>query len=135
MKNPFQPGDRQVYQVVVGPADLASFQGQQVHPLYSTFALGRDAEWCCRLFVLQMLEEGEEGIGTYLSIEHLGPAPLGATVDICATLLSVSGSRIRCAYEARVGQRLIARGEQEQRILEKAIFEARLAELNPGRPR
>ncbi len=111
---------------------MAAFDTGPVHPVYSTFALARDAEWVCRLFVLEMKEEHEEGIGTFVSVEHVGPALLGSLVRFTAILLDVRDNRVRCRYEAHVGERMIARGEQEQRILQKSRVKAMLSgNLNP----
>lgn len=129
MKNPFSPGDKKTYEVTVTPDMQAQFHGRVVHPVYSTFALARDAEWCCRLFVLDMLEEGEEGVGSYVSVEHKAPARVGETVTLTATLMWIEGRAIRCSYQAHVGSRLVAQGEQEQRIIWKERFDQLLSEL------
>ena len=123
MINPFHPGDQKEYLTQVTDDKLARFDSGLVHALYSTFALGKDAEWACRLFVLEMKEPGEEGIGSYLSIEHLSPAPLGAEVRIVATLETVKGNEIDCSYEAFCGARRIAKGRQIQRIINKEKFD------------
>lgn len=102
---------------------LASFESGLVHPVYSTFALGKDVEWAGRLFVLEMKEEGEEGVGSYLSIEHLYPAPLGSQVLIVSTLSAVEGSKVVCDFEVWANGHLVAKGRQEQRILDKKRFE------------
>lgn len=117
MRKLFQEGDIKEYAHVVQEADLAAFSSGVVHPVYATFALGRDAEWCCRLFVLDMKDEGEEGIGTSLTIHHVSPALLGQEVCFEATLVSIIGNDIQCRYEARVGQRVVAYGTQGQKIL------------------
>ena len=130
----------QHHRVQVTDDRLARFADQPggglIHPVYATFALAQDAEWCCRLFVLQMLEPGEQGVGSYVSVEHVAPAPLGAQVTFTATLLAVEGNRIRCRYEAHTqgpeGARLIARGEQEQRIVDAARFAQTIARLSQG---
>ena len=57
---------------------------KNVHPFYSTFALGRDVEWACRQFVLEMKEEDEEGIGTFLNITHKSPACSKATSAVAS---------------------------------------------------
>lgn len=136
LRNPFQPGDTKTFEKVVEPADFANFTqaadvpgGGLVHPVYSTFALARDAEWACRLFVLEMKEAGEEGIGSMISMEHHAPAFEGETVTFTATLESVERNRILCRYEAHVGRRLVARGEQEQRIVDKAKLDAHFKKL------
>ena len=119
MKSIHQIGDTVTLDFLVEEADLAAFQGEMVHPFYSTFALGRDAEWTCRQFVLNMKESDEEGIGTFLNIKHVSPALLGETVQIIATIVALSGNKINCSFTVRVGDRIIAEGEQGQAILKK----------------
>jgi len=109
---------------VVESSDAAAFDGGEVHPVYSTFALGRDAEWTCRLFVIEMKENDEEGIGTYLNIEHVSPALCGAIVNFEATLVSVANNSVICLFEAKVRERLIAKGETGQKILKKDKIES-----------
>ena len=123
MINPFLPGDKKHFETVVTQEKLARFDAGLVHPVYSTFALGKDVEWACRLFVLEMKEDGEEGIGSFLNIEHLYPAPEGSTVKIEATLESVIGNEVVCQYEAFANQKCIAKGRQGQRIIDKARFD------------
>lgn len=130
MRNPFRPGDQKVYAVTVDEGRLARFDAGLVHPVYATFALAKDVEWAGRLFVLEMKEEGEEGIGTALSIEHVSPAPLGASVSITATLIAVEGNRIEVGFEAHVGERLIARGTTGQKIVHKQRMDALIDQLN-----
>ena len=99
--------------------DTAAFDRGEVHPVYSTFSLGRDAEWVCRLFVLDMISDEEEGIGTHLSINHRAPALVGSEITFVAEILEISGNRIACRYEAFHEDRLIADGRQTQKVLPK----------------
>ncbi len=119
MKNPFLKGDAKKFERIVRAEDVAAFDSGEVHPVYATFALGRDAEWVCRLFVLDMKEEDEEGIGTYLTIIHHSPALLGQKVDFTGILKEVNGHEVIATFEAKVGDRLIAKGETGQKILKK----------------
>ncbi len=119
MDNCFAIGATKTFTKIVNESDIAGFEGGMVHPVYATFALGRDAEWCCRLFVLDMKEETEEGIGTFLSIYHKSPALLGSTVVFTASVKSIKGNEIICTYKAEVAGRLIAEGEQGQKIIKK----------------
>lgn len=115
----FKPGDQKHFTRVVREEDCAAFDSGAVHPVYSTFALARDAEWCCRLFVLDMKEADEEGIGTMLTIQHHAPAKAGSSVDFTATIVQLQAHTIVCRYEAKVGNLLIATGEQGQKVLKK----------------
>jgi predicted thioesterase len=66
-----------------------------------------------------MKEDDEEGIGTFLSIEHQSPALINSQVIFTARVESISKNEIICSYEAKVGERLIAVGRQGQKILKK----------------
>lgn len=131
MKDVFQLGAVQTYSHVVSESDLAEFESGLVHPVYATFALGRDAEWCCRLFVLAMKEEDEEGIGTFLNVEHVSPAMIGSEVQFIATLEQLNKNEVVCRFEAFVGQRLIARGQQGQKILKKQKLKNLFSSIKP----
>lgn len=119
MKNVFSLGEKQVFERVVRPEDAASFEGDMVHPVYATFGVTRDAEWCSRLFVLQMKEADEEGIGTFVEVQHQSPALVGETVRFEATLEEVNGHSVICSFVATVGKRIIAAGRTGQKIIPK----------------
>lgn len=119
MKNPFLPGDQKLIQKLVTHEDLASFEGKLLHPVYSTFAMARDAEWAGRQFVLDMLEEEEEGIGTFVELEHHAPAAKGSMLEIFATLEEVRGNSVICRIRVMHGQTLIGSGRTGQKILSK----------------
>ncbi|CAN5217837.1 hypothetical protein BH09BAC1_BH09BAC1_12020 [soil metagenome] len=115
----FRIGDTKIFLKHVSVADVAAFDSGQVHPVYATFALARDAEWVCRLFVLEMKEADEEGIGTFIMVQHVGPALVGQTVTFEATIKELKGNNIVCSYTAKVDKRLVAHGEQGQKILKQ----------------
>ena len=129
MLNKFQVGDRKFFSHTVVQADAATFESGNVHPVYSTFALARDAEWCCRLFVLEMKEADEEGIGTFINVQHQSPALINQHVNFEATIKSLEKNSIICSYVAKVGDRIIATGEQGQKILKKEKLETLFSQL------
>lgn len=126
MKTPFQPGDHKRHTHRVTDADLASFETGMVHAVCSTFALGREMEWSSRLFVLDMKENDEEGVGTFLEIAHHGPAFEGEELEIDAVLESQHGNEVICSIEVKVKNRPVASGRTGQKILKndriKQIF-------------
>ncbi|MFM2425633.1 MAG: hypothetical protein RL747_1177 [Bacteroidota bacterium] len=122
-------GDVRTITKVVTDADLATFETGNVHPFYATFALGRDVEWACRQFVLEMKEADEEGIGTFLHITHKSPALLGDTVEIKATLTELHGNTVNCSFEVLVSDRLVAEGTQGQKILKKEKVDRLIAQI------
>jgi fluoroacetyl-CoA thioesterase len=119
MKTIFKKGDKKEYTVTVSEKDIAEFESGIVHRFYSTFAVARDAEWACRQFVLEIKESDEEGIGTFIHVEHHSPALVGAKVIFETEVKSITGNEIICSFKATSGGRLIATGETGQKILKK----------------
>lgn len=119
MINPFSIGDTKTFIHKVIDTDAARFESGEVHNVYSTFALSRDAEWSGRLFVLEMKESGEEGIGTGITVTHHAPALMGQEVVFTATLAEVNKNEVIVDYTAHVGDRLIGSGKTWQKILKK----------------
>ena len=121
-------GDVRTYTTTVTEAGLAAFHGETVHPVYATFALARDSEWTSRLFVLDMRQADEEGIGTFLSIEHKAPAFVGEEITFVAKVLKIRGKELICSVVAKVGNKTVAEGTTGQRLLRRE----RLAEIMKG---
>lgn len=128
MKEIFAKGDTKTYSKIVSEYDIAQFEKGVVHPVYSTFAVARDAEWCGRLFVLDMKENDEEGIGTHIHVTHISPAFVGREIEIISTFEGISDTfEILTSFEVFCEKRIIAKGTQGQKILKKekinSIFE------------
>jgi predicted thioesterase len=120
MKEIVKPGDVVHHCFTVQPDDVAQFQGQIVHPVCATFTLAREIEWTTRQFVLKMRDEDEEGVGTFLSIDHKGPAFVGEQVCIEAKVDELKGNELLCSYRAHVQGRMVAEGKTGQKILKRA---------------
>lgn len=125
-------GDKRSIKFKVFESDTAQFMTEVIHPFYSTFALGRDIEWTCRQFVLDIKELDEEGIGTFLNIEHLSPALHGEDVIITATVSLIEKNVLNCIFEAKVKDRMIAKGSQGQKVIAKSRVEEIIKALKNG---
>ena len=128
MKMPFSIGDQKVFRHRVTSADTPTFpDGGTVHPVYSTYALTRDAEWAGRLFVLEMKDADDEGIGTRVEVSHRAPAMIGEEVEIVSTLETVERNEVVTAFVARVQDRVIAEGRTWQKIVRREKLDALFA--------
>ncbi len=119
MKNIFHKGDKKTFVHKVIAADMATFESGTVHEVYSTFALARDAEFCTRLFGLEMKDDDEESIGTSINVQHLAPAVIGNEVTFIGIYEEVNGNQLTCSFEAKTGNRIIAKGATGQKIVKK----------------
>ena len=100
MHNPFKPGDLKTFIHKVDDSDLVKFHVGKLHPVYSTYAITRDAEWVCRLFVLEMKDADEEGIGTMVKVVHHAPAKVGDDVEFEGTFVSLIKNEIISSFKA-----------------------------------
>jgi len=123
MKNIFKKGDEKTCRRIVSFDDAAAFQGVVVHPVCSTFSLAREIEWTSRQFVLEMCEKDEEGIGTFLSIDHKGPAFVGEELVISACVEQITINELSCSYKVKVEDRLIAFGKTGQKIFKREVID------------
>jgi predicted thioesterase len=93
----------------------------RLHPVYATYWMAKHMELAGRKIILPFLEEGEEGIGSKVSVHHLASALPGMKVRILAEHTHTEGNRIfaRCTAWNELGD-LIGEGQTEQVILPKA---------------
>lgn len=119
MKQIFSPGSRMNFTKIVGKDDIAAFESVTVHEVYATFAIARDAEWAGRLFVLEMKDADEEGIGTFVQVNHHAPALVGETVVYESVIDELYKNVIACTFTAYAGHRLIASGRTGQKVLKR----------------
>ncbi|MBI5812614.1 MAG: thioesterase family protein [Deinococcota bacterium] len=96
----------------------------KLHPVYATYWMAKHMELAGRKIILPFLEEGEEGIGSKVSVHHLASALPGMRVKIVAEHVRTEGNRIYTACKAwnELGD-LIGEGETEQVILPKEKLE------------
>lgn len=119
MKDVFKIGDVKIHRFVVTKEHLATFGADLVHPVCSTFVLAREMEWAGRLFVLEMCEEHEEGVGTMLHIDHKSPAFVGEEVVIEACYAEYLKEHLTCKIQVFAGERLVAKGKTGQKIMSR----------------
>lgn len=115
--------------MVVAASDVAAFHGKVVHDVCSTFTLSREAEWTTRQFVLEMKDEDEEGVGTFIIVNHRSPAFVGEEIVFLGKVETITGNELICSFEAMVGDRLIADGKTGQKIFNKQKLAQRFQSL------
>ncbi len=112
-----------------------AFDGVVVHRLYSTWSMAHHMELAARRVLAPHLEAHEEGIGSHLSIEHVGPTPVGERVRLVAEAVQLGPTTLVCdvtAYHVRAdGETIVGRGRQVQRVLPKEKLKALIARATP----
>lgn len=126
MKPGMEVGREETIEILVTKDMFAAFEGEIVHPVYSTVAMTYHMEWVSRKIILPFLESHEEGMGASVQINHLAPAPLGSTVTLTATLVEHYGNVVLTKVKAVNQMGIIGKGEVKQVILPKDMIAKKL---------
>lgn len=90
----------------------------RLHPVYATYWMAKHMELVSRKIILPYLEEGEEGIGYRVEVDHLASALPGMRVDIEGVFNRQERNRVHvdCRAVNELGD-LIGEGATVQVIL------------------
>ncbi len=95
--------------------------------VYATPAMVRDIEIVSHDLIVEHLDEGEESVGTHISVDHLGATPLGMFVDITVTVVEADGRRLRLDAEVKDALEQVGRGRHDRFVVDIEKQKARLA--------
>jgi predicted thioesterase len=131
-------GTTAVLDVVVTEAHTVDFDEMgKVHPVYATYTMAKHFEEAGRKLLVPHLEDGEAGIGTSVTVEHLAPSWVGDELRVTATCVEVRDGRltVECRATDSYGRDL-GRGSTVQAVLPAPVIEARVSEAaRLARPR
>jgi len=100
----------------------------RVHPVYATYTMAKHFEEAGRKLLLRHLDDGEEGLGSAVSVEHLAPSWVGDRLTIEARCVGVDGNRLTCECRASDGDgREVGRGSTVQVVLPRERLDALLS--------
>ncbi len=128
---PFDASDTATLDVTVTDAMTVQFDELgALHRVYSTYTMAKHFEEVGRKLLVPHLEPSEQGIGSAVNVEHLGMALPGMRVRLEARFDRLQGRRVWCNVQAwnELGD-LIGRGSTVQVVMEAALLEQRLADL------
>jgi fluoroacetyl-CoA thioesterase len=129
MKPGMEVGQKATISATVTPDMFAQFEGNLVHPAYSTVSMVYHMEWAARQIILPYLEDHEEGIGGGVTAKHLAPTPEGAEITVTATLREQKGKAVICDVMVYNGKAVAGEGEVTQYILPKHEIFKKITEM------
>ena len=117
MKTTIQVGNIASISFSVTEQMQAMFDDRVIHPVCSTWDMAHQFEIAARKALEEHLEDNEQGIGSFLSIDHVRSAPVGAEVEVVATITELDETIVVCEIAATVNGTECATGKQVQRVL------------------
>lgn len=121
-----EPGLAAALERTVGDDDTAVAVGSGSLPVLGTPVL---LAWCEAATVAALapvLNDGETSVGTRVQLEHQAPSPVGATLEVTASVVHVDGRLVRFSVAARQGGRLVGSGEVTRVVVGTERFLSRL---------
>jgi fluoroacetyl-CoA thioesterase len=109
MKDSLRPGVSRVGKIEVDRDRTIGFMGEEGR-VFGTPFLVRDIEMTCRQLLLEHCHDGEDSVGTDISIKHLAPTLLGMSVEITATVAAIDGRKISFEISAKDNLETISTG-------------------------
>lgn len=120
MKPELTIGTKHSIQITVTNKMFAQFEGELVHPVYSTAMMVYHMEWVSRQIILGVLKETEEGMGAEVKVRHLAPATEGTILTLEATVVGLKKNFIITKVLIFSEDRIMGEGEVTQVILPKS---------------
>ncbi len=94
--------------------------------VYSTPAMVSDIEYACYRLINEHLEPSESSLGIHVSVDHLGPTPMGAEVTVRARVAAVEGKKVTFEAEVSDAAELVGRGQHVRFVIDVERHEKRL---------
>lgn len=102
------------------------FMGEDLR-IYATPELLRDVEQTCRDMLFEHCDDGEDSVGTHVSLTHSAATPMGMDVEITATVAKVDGRLVTIEFTAHDGLEECGKGKHTRFVVDMAKTGERLA--------
>ena len=119
MKSTLQVGLAATKRITVDEGRCIGFMGKE-GMVYATPRMVNDVEYACRDLLLEHLDEGEDSVGTHVSIDHLAATPLGLEVTIDVRIVDVEKRRVTFELSVRDPIEACGRGRHVRFVADKA---------------
>lgn len=103
--------------VVVDAGRTIDFMGEDCR-VYATPSLLRDIEHACRDLILEHVPQGQDSVGTLVSIVHMAPTLVGSEATIVATVAEFDGRKVTFDVQASDPLEVICEGRHERFVVD-----------------
>ncbi len=103
--------------ITVDAGRTIDFMGEEAR-VYATPSLVRDIEHACRDLIVERVPEGQDSVGTVVSVTHTAPKLLGMEVTVTVTVAELEGRRVAFDVAASDALDTICKGRHERFIVD-----------------
>jgi fluoroacetyl-CoA thioesterase len=117
MKDSLQVGITKTCHHIIDKDRTIGFMGDDCL-VYGTPNLLYDIEILCRDLLLEHSDEGEDSVGTHVSLDHMGPTLLTMWVEITATVTEVKGQAVNFEVTAKDALQEVAKCKHSRFVVD-----------------
>lgn len=135
MKESLKPGLTHAFSYVIPSSKTVPHlypESNEFRAMPEVFATGFMVgfiEWACIRLINPYLDwPAEQTVGTHINVSHIAATPVGLEVTAKVELTEVEGRRLMFRVKARDEYDLISEGTHERYVINKAKFDARMAQ-------
>ena len=127
MKDSLTAGVTAIQKIAIDRDRTIGFMGDEGR-VYSTPSMVRDIEYTCHELLNEHLDDGENSVGTHVSVDHIGATVEGDEVEVSVTITAVEGRAV--SFEATVKDSLeeVGRGVHNRFVVDVQKTYERLTE-------
>ena len=127
MKDSLTAGVTATQKIAIDRDRTIGFMGDEGR-VYSTPSMVRDIEYTCHELLNEHLDDGENSVGTHVSVDHIGATVEGDQVEVSVTITAVEGRAV--SFEATVKDSLeeVGRGVHNRFVVDVQKTYERLTE-------
>ena len=127
MKESLTAGVTATQKITIDRDRTIGFMGDEGR-VYSTPSMVRDIEYTCHELLNEHLDDGENSVGTHVSVDHIGATVEGDEVEISVSITAVEGRAV--SFEATVKDSLeeVGRGVHNRFVVDVQKTYERLTE-------
>ena len=127
MKENLTAGVTATQKIAIDRDRTIGFMGDEGR-VYSTPSMVRDIEYTCHELLNEHLDDGENSVGTHVSVDHIGATVEGDEVEVSVTITAVEGRAV--SFEATVKDSLeeVGRGVHNRFVVDVQKTYERLTE-------
>ena len=125
MKNSLIAGISTTARILIDQDRTIAFMGDEGR-VYATPSMILDIEYTARNWLMEFLDEGEDTVGTHVSVDHIGATVEGDTVEITITIEEINGRSIVMSAHIKDSLEEVGKGNHIRFVVDKEKTFARL---------
>ena len=88
--------------------------------VYATPSMVLDIEYTARNWLMEYLDEGEDTVGTHVSVDHLAATIEGDSIEVTITVTEVNGRAISMSAQVKDSLEEVGKGVHNRFVVDKA---------------